>query len=258
MRRGRLHSRPRCIINSPNPVVSVIIPVMNEARTLGQVILEARRVHRHTEVIVVINGSRDGSEKLSRRMGARVVRYDQALGHDVGRSVGAFAAKGSILLFIDGDIVIPAKKLKPFVEAIEKGVDIALNSYNGAVKKRKVHGVVLSKHALNIMLSKPFLRGASLTAIPHAISRRALEEIGGELLSVPPKAHTAAALAGLNMKTVGYVEVGKTNPRKRKGRDPLTNLIVGDHLEAMHYLIKHNNKRAGKSDLGRKRELVIE
>ncbi|MCL6456626.1 MAG: glycosyltransferase [Gorillibacterium sp.] len=257
MKKKRSRSRSRSIVNSLTPVVSVVIPVMNEARTLTRVILEARRVHPRTEVIVVVNGSRDGSGELSKRTGARVVHYDQALGHDVGRSVGAYAAKGSILLFIDGDIIIPAKKLKPFIKAVERGADVALNSYSGAVTRKKVHSVVLSKHALNILLSMPHLRGASLTAIPHALSRKAVEEIGGEMLSVPPKAQAAAALAGLNMLTVSYVEVGKTNPRKRKGRDPLTNLIVGDHLEAVHYLLKLSDQRGGKSDMGRKRELVI-
>lgn len=247
---------PQGITNSPVPAVSVVIPVMNEARTLARVIREARRVHPHTEVIVVANGSKDGSAELARRLGARVMQYDKALGHDVGRSVGAYAAKGSILLFIDGDIVIPAGKLRPFVAAIERGADIALNSYSGVVSKTKVHSVVLSKHALNILLSRPRLKGASLTAIPHAMSRRAVDEIGGELLSVPPKAQAAALLAGLNMLAVSYVEVGKSNPKKRKGTDPLTNLIVGDHLEAVHYLLKRSDKRGGRPDLGRNRELV--
>ncbi len=40
-------------------LVSVIIPAMNEQKTIGAVVREARHVHPHTEVIVVENGSSD-------------------------------------------------------------------------------------------------------------------------------------------------------------------------------------------------------
>src|SRR6202022_1091065 len=91
------------IRNSLQPKVSVVIPVMNERRTLASVIQQVHRIHADTEVIVVVNGSTDGSLKLAKRMGARVIAFDFPLGHDVGRSIGAAAAKGEIILFTDGD-----------------------------------------------------------------------------------------------------------------------------------------------------------
>src|SRR5690554_3214603 len=75
------------IINSQDPIVSVVIPVMNERRTIAQVIRNASRVHSHTEVIVVINGSSDGSRQIAERTGAKVLVYDHPFGHDVGRSI---------------------------------------------------------------------------------------------------------------------------------------------------------------------------
>jgi glycosyltransferase involved in cell wall biosynthesis len=249
------------IRNSIHPKVSVVIPVMNERRTLVSVIKQVYRIHADTEVIVVVNGSTDGSLKLARQMGARVIAFDSPLGHDVGRSIGAAAAKGEMILFTDGDIVIPTSRLVPFIRALESGnVDIALNKYLGPIKKHKVGNVVLAKHALNAFLSKPKLKGASLTTIPHAMNRKALEAIGAENLAVPPKAQAIAACKGLIISPVQYIEVGKSNPRRRKGYrvDPLDKLILGDHLEAIHTLIHHTSPRGFSSDVSRMREMVRE
>ncbi len=253
-----LKASPVKIRNSPTPVVSVVIPVVNERRTIARVIQQAARVHSQTEVIVVANGSTDGTGQLARRMGARVVTYASPLGHDVGRSIGAKEARGQIILFIDGDFVIPAQLLIPLVRAVQSGTDVALNQYLGPVDKENVHSVVLAKHALNIALSRPDLKGASLTTIPHALNRRALELIGAEHLAVPPKAHAIALFNGLNVQAINKIDVGRPNPRRRRqqGKDPLEKLIIGDHLEAMNWLASVTNERGNFQDLTRRREYV--
>lgn len=246
------------IFNSPSPRVSIIIPVMNERRTLARVIREANRVDAQSEVIVVVNGSTDGSKHIAARSGARVINYDQPLGHDVGRAIGAMQARGDILLFLDADIIIPAHKLRTFITAVTQGVDIALNSYLGPTLKSDVHSVILAKHALNAMVKKTELLGASLTTIPHAMNRKVLEVIGADSLAVPPLAHLKALFYGLNVKPVQFINVG-SNPikRKRRGRqDPLKDLIVGDHLEAIGWLTEHANERGNLTDFMRQRENV--
>jgi len=251
-------SRPAPIRNAVQPKVSVVVPAENEKRTIARVIEEARSVHPDTEVIVVANGSSDGTASIASRMGAYVIRYPEPLGHDVGRAIGAMAAGGDILLFTDADIVIPAARLIPFVHAIEQGFDIALNRYQGAVRKSYVHPTVLAKKALNLMLSAPELGASSLTAVPHAISRKALEEIGAALLAVPPKAQAVAASLGLRFTQAGYVNVGRMNARKSSIRhNRVKRLILGDHLEAMNWWIRQaGNPRADYPDLGRARERV--
>jgi Glycosyl transferase family 2 len=240
------------------PYVSVIIPVMNERKTLRRVIQEAFRVHPHTEVIVVVNGSTDGSLEIARRSGAKVLVYDRPLGHDIGRSIGAREAMGYILLFIDADMVIPADKLRVFVDAVAQGTDVALNDYSGPVNKPVVHGVVLAKHALNSLLGRPDLQGASMTAIPNAISRKALSVIGTSALSVPPLAHTMAIHEGLKVRRVIPVNVGMLNPirAKRERTNSLEPLIIGDHLEAIQWWIRKSDSRGGYEDGARQRWMV--
>ncbi len=257
--RSALNKKIKPIQNSVQPHVSVVIPAMNERRTISRVIYEASKVHGSTEVIVVANGSRDGTDRLAAAMGAKTLFFAEPLGHDVGRAIGAKHAQGNIVLFLDGDVVIPAKHLVPLVRAVEAGADVALNKYIGPVNRKKVHSVILAKHALNMMLSRPDLKGVSLTTIPHAMSRKAISMIGVEHLTVPPLAHSIAIHKGLKVVDAHYIEVGRTNPIKRKkrsGKDPLESLIVGDHLEAVHWLASHTNERGNFTDLGRDRKRV--
>lgn len=248
------------IHNDSEPLVSIIIPAMNESRTLAGVLYEASKVHPCSEIIVVANGSHDGTEAIASGLGARVLSFAEPLGHDVGRRIGAEAARGEILLFIDADMIIPAKDLKPFVISVSRGVDVALNHYSGPVGRREVHSVVLAKHTLNVMLSRRDLGGCSLTAVPHALSRKALNTIGYEALEIPPLAHAIAIKSGLQVLAVHRVPVGKLNKvrNKRRGivQDPLKELIEVDHLKAIAWLLDHHGERAGFSDLERKREKV--
>ncbi|MEK0316969.1 glycosyltransferase family 2 protein [Cohnella sp. 56] len=226
------------------PAVSVIIPVMNERRTLARVIREAFRIHPRTEVIAVLNGSTDGSLGIARASGARVLVFDRPLGHDVGRAIGAREAAGDALLFIDADMVIPAARLRPFTDAIARGTDVALNDYSGPRSKSVVHHVILAKHALNALLGRPDLKGASMTAVPHAISRRALSAVGAEALAVPPLAMTKALHAGLSVRRVRHVDVGSLNRMrmKRERVASLEPLIIGDHLEAIGWWLRRDER----------------
>lgn len=242
--------------NDRDPIVSVIIPAMNESARIAAVVAEARKVHPHTEVIVVANGCRDDTEQRARAMGATVLSFAEPLGNDVGRSIGALKAQGRIMLFIDGDMVIPAKELRPFVQAVSSGVDIALNNYTGPVRKATVHPVILAKYTLNSMLGRSDLKGASMTAVPHAISRKATEALGTEMLSVPPKAQAAAVMAGLRVEAVHRVEVGRLNPGRVNGTDPLEMLVLGDHLEALDWIVKKRGPRGGFHDGERQRNRV--
>jgi glycosyltransferase involved in cell wall biosynthesis len=257
-RRLPLRNRTRALHKADHPAaspeVSVIIPVMNERRTLRRVLREAFRVHPQTEVIAVVNGSTDGSLRIARKCGARVLAFDKPLGHDVGRSIGAREARGSVLLFIDADMVIPASRLRPFVNAVLQGADVALNDYSGPTRKLIVHSVVLAKHALNALLGRPDLGGASMTAVPHALSRRALYAIGAPALSVPPLAHAMVLHSNLDVRRVSRIDVGSLNPlrKQRERTNSLEPLIVGDHLEAIRWWLGCTDARAGCGD-GRER-----
>lgn len=241
-----------------NRRLSVIIPVRNERATIQAVIRECFMLDPAAEVVVVSNGTTDGSDELARQTGASVLAYREPLGHDVGRAVGAQRATGDILLFLDGDMVIPAARLRPFVDMVRHGADIVLNDYSGPVDTRAPHDVVVAKHVLNMVCHRPDLRGLSLSAVPHAMSRTALAAIGSEHLAVPPLAYAMALERGLQVMAAPTVQVGKLNPLRshRRNGDPIGRMMLGDHLEAIAWLLTRTDRRGLRHDYGRRRDEV--
>ena len=103
------------------PAVSVVIPALNEEDSIGEVIAEVREFSPPgTEVLVVDNGSSDGTALLSEAAGVRVV--NQLLrGKGNAMRLGAEKAAGDILVFIDGDGSYPPEAIRSLVEPVSRG-----------------------------------------------------------------------------------------------------------------------------------------
>jgi len=242
--------------------LSVIIPVQNEERTIGDVILQTRKIEP-IEIIVIVNGSTDSTAKLAAKLGAKTIVFDQPLGNDVGRAIGAGIAKGDILLFLDGDFTIEAKDLFPFAHAVTNGVDIALNDLNHYLHLRFPLNIVTAyKYAVNLALNRKDLGVSSLIAVPHAISRNALDHIQWSTLLSPVVTQVKGVLSGLKTASVHRVDVDKMNrirPDQHfavKGIPPATERIIGDHVEAIHALFTWKGPRGIFPHDGRKINLI--
>ena len=84
-------------------MISVITPVLNESPTVASVVDFARRAPGVVEVIVVDDGSIDGTPDLAAQAGARVVT-STLLGKGASMEDGVWAARNDIVLFLDGDL----------------------------------------------------------------------------------------------------------------------------------------------------------
>lgn len=246
------------VASPESPTISVIIPARDESRTIKKVVREAKKIKRDIEIIVVCNGAKDNTAELARQAGATVVSVDIAMGHDVGRAVGAQFAKGKVLLFIDADFVVPAQILRKYCDDVINGWDIVLNAYAGYQTSKRIHATSQAKRLLNKLLDRPDLEGSSMTAVPHALSRKALEKIGYRLLAVPPKAQVKAILKGLRVKSDHLVLTRRLNRRRTHLRKQLKQLVLGDHAEALSYLIAKKGSRGGRTDFLRNRSIAID
>lgn len=85
--------------------VSAIIPAYNEADRIGAVLSPLEEVPEIDEVIVVDDGSDDGTAAVARRYGAKVIRFPVNRGKAAALDAGVRAAKNDVLLFLDADLV---------------------------------------------------------------------------------------------------------------------------------------------------------
>lgn len=140
-------SRPRHAIGGgPSPPgaveeaeveVSVVIPCLNEAVSIGTCVAKARRcledLGLRAEVVVADNGSTDGSVEIARRSGAEVVRVDER-GYGSALMGGIAAARGQFIVMGDADDTYDFSRLGPFIAKLQEGYDLVMgNRFLGGI-----------------------------------------------------------------------------------------------------------------------------
>ena len=84
--------------------ISIIIPVFNEADKLLELLNTIRALRlASSEIIVIDDGSTDGSSDVAMNAGANVVRHPYNIGNGAAIKTGIRAAHGRLLVFMDGD-----------------------------------------------------------------------------------------------------------------------------------------------------------
>ena len=117
--------------------VSVVIPCLNEADSIGQCVAAAQRVlDEHDlfgEVVVVDNGSDDGSGTLARLAGARVVDEPRR-GYGSAYLAGFAAARGDYIVMIDADLTYDFDEIPRFVSELDAGAELVMGNRMQAVE----------------------------------------------------------------------------------------------------------------------------
>jgi glycosyltransferase involved in cell wall biosynthesis len=84
--------------------ISVIMPVFNEAQNLGRLLDQLQSLNLpSTEVIVVDDGSTDGSGEIAEKRGVRLISHPYNIGNGAAIKSGIRAARGKTLILMDGD-----------------------------------------------------------------------------------------------------------------------------------------------------------
>ncbi len=161
-------------MTSKKPEVSIILPVLNEAGRINEVIahLRARNRDKTAEIIVVDGDPQGVTINAIRDKGA--VKITSAKGRAHQMNSGAVLASGDILLFLHADTLLPNHALAKIVVAMNDGCLVA-----GAFDL----GINSNRRIFRITEKYVFLR-TRLTRVPFGdqaifIRRAYFEKIGG-------------------------------------------------------------------------------
>ena len=118
--------------------VSVVIPCLNEANSIGYCVEKAVSAFQESglrgEVVVSDNGSTDGSIEISEKLGARVIRVEQK-GYGAALQAGIRESLGEFIVMGDADDSYDFTEVPRFVEAWRRGFDVVMgNRFRGEIK----------------------------------------------------------------------------------------------------------------------------
>lgn len=145
--------------------VSVVIPCLDEARSIGVCVEKAFTAFRAAglrgEVVVADNGSTDGSIEIAEKLGARVVRVPQR-GYGSALRAGIAETQGAFIIMGDADDSYDFMELPRFVEVWRKGNDVVMgNRFLGEIKQGAMpwHHKYIGNPGLSSLLNLLFKAG---------------------------------------------------------------------------------------------------
>lgn len=108
--------------------LSVVIPALNEAPSLQGLLPALKRALPDCELIVVDDGSIDGTGQTAEKLGALVVSHPYPMGNGAAIKAGARKAHGDITVFMDADGQHDPADIPRLLKQLEMGYDMVIGA----------------------------------------------------------------------------------------------------------------------------------
>ena len=193
----------------------VFLPAWNEEENLQAVLDELHQALPEADLLVVDDGSTDGTAQLAREAGAEVVSFSQNRGLPAGIAAGyAYALQHGYDLCgrVDADGQHPVVELERLLERVRSGeCDVAVGSrfasgegfapYRYMPSAPRRFGTALLRRAMRIVLRRPFL---DATSGMYAANAKALPVLAQPYATEAPEVEALLRLneAGLRVDEV--------------------------------------------------------
>lgn len=118
--------------------VSIVIPAKDEEVGLAQLLPQLLQSYPEAEIIVVNDGSEDTTEQVCLDAGVSVITHPYAKGNGAAVKTGARAAKGDVIVFMDGDGQHKAEDVARLLEKVGEGYDLVVGARSGLQSQASV------------------------------------------------------------------------------------------------------------------------
>ncbi len=199
------------------PDLSVVIPAYNEAVRLPRALERIRGFVAGRglgyEIVVVDDGSADGTARVARSAGARLLvnERNRGKGHSVRR--GMLEAGGALRLMTDADLSTPIEDYDKLHRAIAAGADIAIGSRATAGAAVEIHQGIFRETAgrgFNLLVRALLLPGLHDTQCGFKLFTAAAARSAFEPVTQDGFAFDVEALVAARRRGLGIAEIGVT------------------------------------------------
>lgn len=204
--------------------VTVLVAAYNEAPVIGKVVATALENIPDAEVLVVDDGSTDGTDRVAAAAGARVLRLQSNAGKGVAVRRGIAEARGEVVVLIDGDGQDDPVEIPRLLAALTPGIDLVVGSRfigrfePGAITPvnhwgnrflTQVINLLFAAHLTDTQAGFKAIRGETLRRLELSAQRFDIEvdvllavlRGGGRVVEIPvrraPRAHGESRLDSL-------------------------------------------------------------
>lgn len=114
-------------------MISIVIPAYNEEGAIAETIHAAQSLLAVNggEIVVVDDGSQDGTAQVAAEQGVRVVRHPHNLGYGRALKSGIEASTYDIIAIVDADGTYPIADIPRLVDTYKQGFDMVVGSRSG-------------------------------------------------------------------------------------------------------------------------------
>jgi glycosyltransferase involved in cell wall biosynthesis len=179
-------------------LVSVIVPALNEEHSIADVVASVRAGASWREVLVIDDGSRDGTASRAEQAGARVIRHPYNKGNGAAVKTGIRHATGDFILILDGDGQHQVSDARRIVERLGE-FDLVVGARHAATQ------ATLTRRAGNAVLNRlaGYLTGRPIPDLTSGL-RAARRECLREFLHLLPNGFSTPTTTTLAFIKAGY------------------------------------------------------
>lgn len=194
-----------------NPDLSIIIPAHNEQQYMTGCLQSLHGLAQIAyEIIVVDSASNDRTVEISKEMGAEVIELKEKTFPGIGRNIGAKAAKGRVLAFIDADVVVSSQWIARVEQLVKDEDGPLVDSIVGDTYQNSMEESAIEKYWFTEMRKnqKSYINGGNIL-----ITKKNYAEMNG---------------------FSEHLETGEDVDFCDRGRDQGLHLVLDEELYAHH------------------------